>query len=265
MKYLRFISNDNVTCQGFLEGDAIRLVQGDILGEYVVTEQKCGLDDIREYLPPVERVPNVLAIGKNYSEHAKEFGGDVPDSPLLFIKATTTLNAHQQPIVLPLEAPCEVDYEAELAIVIGKTAKHVPQDKVDDYIFGYTCANDVTARDCQRSDKQWARGKSFDSFCPLGPVVETELDTADLHITTKVNGQVLQDGRTSDMIFGVRELVSYLSRSLTLLAGTVILTGTPSGVGFARDPQIFLRDGDVVCVEIEGIGKLENKVVTELV
>lgn len=264
MKFLRFISNTNETCQGILEGDTIRLVSGDILGDYVLTGQKCGLDDVGEFLPPVARVPNILAIGKNYSEHAKEFGGGVPDEPLLFIKATTTLNAHQRPIVLPLEAPDAVDYEAELAIIIGKEGKHIRPDEVDDYIFGYTCANDVTARDCQKNrDKQWARGKSFDTFCPLGPVIETELDTADLHITTTVNGQRLQDGRTADMIFGVRELVSYLSRSLTLLPGTVILTGTPSGVGFARKPQVLLRAGDVVCVEIEGIGTLENRVVSE--
>ena len=165
--------------------------------------------------------------------------------------------------MLPDEAPDEVDYEAELVIVIGKKAKNLEIDEVSNHILGYTCGNDVSARDCQlRLDQQWARGKSFDTFCPLGPWIETELPDPDhCRVGSKLNGQIMQDSNTSDLIFGVKELVSYCSKNFTLLPGTVIMTGTPGGVGFARKPPIFLKSGDTIEIEIEGIGILSNKVV----
>ncbi len=159
-----------------------------------------------------------------------------------------------------------MDYEAELAIIIGKTCKHVPEKDVQKVILGYTCANDVSARDCQkRLDEQWARAKSFDTFCPLGPVIVTadEIDGDNVPVRSILNDNLMQDSSTSDMIFPVRPLVSYLSRQFTLLAGTVILTGTPQGVGTARKPKAYLRDGDIITVELGGIGRLSNPVVAE--
>jgi 2-keto-4-pentenoate hydratase/2-oxohepta-3-ene-1,7-dioic acid hydratase in catechol pathway len=222
--------------------------------------------DILKPLAPVYP-PNILAIGLNYKRHADETGAAYPDRPLIFIKATTSLTAPGGPILLPAEAPDEVDYEAELAIIIGKACKDVLEKDVHDVVLGYTCANDVSARDCQkRLDKQWARAKSFDTFCPLGPVIVTpdEVDGDNILIRSILNDQVMQDSNTNDMIFSVRKLVSYLSRQFTLLAGTVILTGTPSGVGMARTPPVYLRDGDTITVELDGIGRLSNPVVAEV-
>ncbi|MFW6238174.1 MAG: fumarylacetoacetate hydrolase family protein, partial [Halanaerobiales bacterium] len=183
---------------------------------------------------------------------------------VVFLKATTSLVGPEEKIVLPDLAPEMVDYEAELAVVIGREARNIEKEEVDDYIFGFTCANDVSARDCQHElDVQWARAKSFDTFCPLGPHIETELDPGDLEIRSRLQGEVMQDSRTSDMIFSVPELVSYLSWNFTLLPGTVILTGTPEGVGFAREPQVFLRPGNEIEIEIEGIGILSNEVNNE--
>jgi 2-keto-4-pentenoate hydratase/2-oxohepta-3-ene-1,7-dioic acid hydratase in catechol pathway len=168
-------------------------------------------------------------------------------------------------VILPKLAPDEVDFEAELAVVIAKKAKNIETVEVDDYILGYSCANDVSARDCQKKlDKQWARGKSFDTFCPLGPWIETDLDAGDLEIKSILNGEVMQQSRTSDMIFNIEQLISYLSYNMTLLPGTVVLTGTPEGVGFAREEQVFLRDGDQITIEIEGIGSLVNTVSREV-
>ena len=167
------------------------------------------------------------------------------------------------PIVIPKVAPAEVDYEAELAVVIGRPARHVSQDEALDHVLGYTCANDVTARDCQRNEGQWARAKSFETFAPLGPWIETDFDPSDKQITGRLNGKVMQACSTSLMVFDVAYLISYLSKSMTLLEGTVIFTGTPAGVGFARKPPVFLKPGDVYEVEIAGIGVLRNPVVTE--
>ena len=168
------------------------------------------------------------------------------------------------PVILPHMAPNEVDYEAELAIVIGKHAKNITPDQAPEHILGYTCANDVSARDCQmRLDKQWARAKSFDTFAPLGPVVETELDPSNLRVRSILNGQCMQDETTAELIFPVPEIVSYISQNMTLLPGTVILTGTPAGVGYARRPKVFLKPGDQITIDIDGIGSLENTVQAE--
>jgi 2-keto-4-pentenoate hydratase/2-oxohepta-3-ene-1,7-dioic acid hydratase in catechol pathway len=167
------------------------------------------------------------------------------------------------PILLPVAAPDQVDYEAELAVVIGKSARHVREEDALDCVLGYTCANDVTARDCQAREGQWARAKSFETFGPLGPWIETELDPANLRVTGRLNGKTMQDADTSLLLFGVRRLISYLSMGMTLLPGTVLLTGTPAGCGFARKPPVWMKPGDVYEVEIAGIGVLRNPVVRE--
>jgi len=211
--------------------------------------------------------PNVIAIGLNYRKHAEEQGlAKLPAEPLIFLKATTSVIGPGEPIVLPHSAPGEVDFEAELAVVIGKRARNVSDDDAMEFVLGFTCANDVSARDCQKvRDKQWARGKSFDTFCPLGPVIVTpdELDGQSAPIRSILNGKVMQASNTADMIFSIRHLISFVSHQFTLLPGTILLTGTPEGVGFARKPPIYLRAGDTIAVEIDGIGRLENPVVAD--
>ncbi len=262
MKYVRFIDVKGKTRLGVFQAEnRIELYEGDLLGEHESTGKYCQLDDVERYLAPVDP-PNIIAVGLNYRAHAAEFNDSLPERPVLFLKATTTVTGHLQPIVLPEMAPYFVDYEAELAAVIGKKCKNVPVENVADYILGYTCANDVTARDCQQKlDKQWARAKSFDTFCPLGPVLETEVDVTNLGVRSVLNGEVMQEDNTLGMIFTVDELVSYISRNMALLPGTIILTGTPSGVGFARPEPVSLQVGDKIVIEIEGIGRLENPVV----
>lgn len=261
MKIVRF-SKEGKKHYGVLEAGLINLIEGDIFSNYEVTREELNLDEVR-LLGPV-KPPNILAIGLNYQQHAEETGHDFPDKPVLFLKATTSITGPDDRIIIPDQAPDYVDYEAELAIIIGKKTKNIEAAEVDDYILGYTCANDVSARDCQlRIDQQWARGKSFDTFCPLGPWIETDLEPDNLKISSRLNGEVMQDSNTSDMIFNVRDIVSYCSKNMTLLPGTVILTGTPEGVGMARDPEVYLQPGDRIEVEIGGIGKLGNDVVAE--
>ena len=197
------------------------------------------------------RDPKIVCVGLNYGAHAGESGGELPKAPLLFGKFANTLGGDGDPIVLPPDIG-HVDAEAELAVVIGERGS----------IFGYTCANDVSARDAQFGDGQWFRGKGFDTFCPVGPrIVPTgELDPSDLRIQQRLNGEVLQDSRTSDLIFDVPTVVAYVSKAITLEPGDLILTGTPEGVGVFRKPKIALKDGDVVEIEIEGIGVLRNEV-----
>lgn len=240
------------------DGTALPLVGGPF------GEHRCDQSAVRvaRLLPPVDP-PNVLAIGLNYRRHAQETGVPPPERPLVFLKATTAVAAPEDSIELPAGAADEVDFEAELAIIVGRTARRVSPEQALDFVLGYTCANDVTARDCQRRlDRQWARAKSFDTFCPLGPWIVTadELDPDRCAIAARLNGRLMQDSHTSDMIFSCRELVSYLSHQFTLLPGTVILTGTPEGVGFTRTPPVYLRPGDRIEVAIEGIGVLGNGV-----
>ncbi len=263
MKIIRFLDSTGHIHYGVPAGPGqARLILGDIYTDYAVSNR---MVTVLKTLTPVDP-PNVFAIGLNYRAHAAETGAALPDHPLIFMKATTAVTPPSGPIILPAEAPDEVDFEAELAIVIGKTARNVPLERALQHVLGYTCANDVSARDCQkRIDKQWARAKSFDTFCPLGPVLVTpdEIDGDNVRIRSILNDQVMQDSSTSDLIFGVKYLVSYLSRQFTLLHGTIILTGTPSGVGVGRTPPVFLRNGDTITVEIEGIGRLTNPVVGE--
>jgi len=210
---------------------------------------------------------NIFCIGANYADHASEGGMDPPEQPIIFMKPTTAITHPGATIRIPAacERGPEVDFECELAVVIGKTGRDIPLQSALDHVFGYTCANDVSARKWQKhgGGGQWIRGKSFDTFCPLGPTLVTADQIPDpqtLGISTRVNGEVMQQANTAEMIFTVAELIAFISRDTTLLPGTLILTGTCSGVGFARTPPVFLSDGDEVTIEIEGIGKLTNPV-----
>jgi len=260
MKIVRFRHGDFVG-YGFLEGDRIVETEGDLFDGLKPTSLRIPLAEAL-LLAPVDP-PNIFCLGLNYRHHAAETGIQAPDQPRLFLKTTTAIIGPEQSIVLPAMDRDTVDYEAELAIVIGKQTKNVSEKNALDYVLGYTCANDVSARSCQFSDKQWARGKSFDTFCPIGPVIETQLDPDNAPVRCRLNGKTMQDSNTSDMIFNCRAVVSYLSRCATLLPGTLILTGTPSGVGFVRKPPVYLRPSDIVEVEIEGIGILTNPVEAE--
>ena len=196
----------------------------------------------------------IVCVGRNYADHAAELGNEVPKAPLLFLKAPSSLIRSGEDIVIPRQSS-QVEHEGELAVIIGKPCKGLGDaDEVTEYIRGYTCLNDVTARDLQKTDGQFARAKSFDTFCPIGPVIEKELDTTDLRVITRVNGEVRQDGRTSQMVFPVEFLIRYISQMMTLVPGDVISTGTPAGVG-------PLVNGDICEVEIEGIGTLTNTVI----
>lgn len=258
MRIVRYIDRD-ISRYGILDGNIIRELKGELFSKFSTGDKVAELKEV-ELISPVEP-PNVIAIGLNYKKHAEESGADIPERPVVFLKATSSLTGPGDEIRLPVLAPDKVDFEAELAVVIGDKAKNIEVENVSEYILGYTCANDVTARDCQRRiDKQWARAKSFDTFCPTGPWIETDLDPANCEIRSILNGKIMQSSNTSDMIFSVREIVSYLSKNMTLLPGTLILTGTPEGVGFAREEPIFLRDGDEIEIQIEGIGSLQNKV-----
>ncbi len=265
MKYIRFKDAQHPDgCLGQIEGRAVTVLKGSFFdGSLQPTGESVPLDSIRSFLPPINP-PNIICIGANYVDHCKECGGEPPKNPLVFIKTTNTVIAYGERIVLPRNNPDQVDYEAELAVVIGKTASYVPIEKAMDYVLGVTCANDVSARDVQlKIDSQWARGKSYDTFCPLGPFLVTGLKNLEaLHIKLRLNGVIMQDQPVSDMIFSISRIISHLSAGLTLLPGTVILTGTPCGVGMAQTPPRFLRDGDVVEVEIDQVGVLRNTVTT---
>jgi len=248
----RFTTGDDPRF-GVVEGEQIAVVTGDPL--YVPlapTGERVALDEVRLLAPVIPR-SKVVGVGRNYADHATELGHELPTKPLLFLKPNTSVVGPDDPIVLPPGSE-EVHYEGELAVVIGRICKSVPRARVSEVVLGYTVANDVTARDWQRSDDQWARAKGFDSSCPLGPWITTDLDTSSLRLTTRLDGQVVQDGSTSDLVFDVPALVEYVSAAFTLLPGDVILTGTPAGVG-------PITSGQRVEVEIEGIGALSNPVV----
>lgn len=230
-----------------------RVLEGRVEGEEFVTDAKSGSrayrpDDVK-LLPPA--CPSkIVCVGLNYSDHAKELGMSLPAEPVIFIKPSTSVIGPGDAIIWP-ENVTRVDYEAELGIVIKTAAKNVPPGKVYDYIMGYTCVNDVTARDIQKKDVQWTRSKSFDTFAPIGPWIETELDVSNVRVRSYINGELKQDASTDKFVFSVPELVSFISSVMTLLPGDIIATGTPSGVG-------PMRIGDEVTVEVEGIGKLVN-------
>jgi 2,4-didehydro-3-deoxy-L-rhamnonate hydrolase len=211
---------------------------------------------------PIERPQKIICVGLNYLDHAAEGSAEVPDRPLLFAKWPNTLIGAREPIVLP-SISAKVDYEGELAAVIGTQARGIGVDDALDVVSGYLCANDVSARDLQFADRQWVRGKSLDTFCPIGPAVVPASEIPDpqtLRLKTILNGEVVQEAPTSDMIFSVAQIVAFVSEAITLEPGDLILTGTPAGVGIFRDPELLLQPGDEVTVEIEGIGTLTNPV-----
>lgn len=266
MRIARYVADGGDPAFGIVElaedgaghPESIAAITGDPLaGPVNYTGQRLLLDDVRLVSPVIPR-SKVIGIGRNYAAHAAELNNPVPDAPLLFIKPNTAVIGPGEPIVYPPETE-NLHFEGELAVVIGRICRRVPRDRAAEVIFGYTVGNDITARDLQTSDKQWARAKGFDSFCPLGPWIVTHLsldEASDLQVTTTVNGELKQDGRTSDMVQGIAELIEYVSGFTTLLPGDVILTGTPAGVG-------PLQPGDQVAVTVEGIGTLTNPVVAE--
>jgi len=267
MRIIRYLDPAGQSHYASLQPDGAALrIEGDIYSSHQVTSERA---EIVRMLAPV--VPTqILCIGLNYKKHAEETGAKLPERPVLFVKGINALQDPGEPILLPRHLRSdEVDYECELAVVIGRACKNVSRDHALDYVLGYTCANDVSARDHQikLGGGQWCRGKFFDTFAPLGPCLVTPESLPNpntLRIRTELNGLVVQDSNTEDMAFDVPAIIEYLSGSTTLVAGTVILTGTPSGVGMATKPEPrWLRDGDVVTIEIEGIGRLTNPVKEE--
>jgi len=266
MKIIRLQTATGTTYASLASDGSARRIEGDIYGDFAVTSEPVS----GKLLAPVAPT-NILCIGLNYRRHAEETGGrKMPEHPVLFMKSTGAVANPEDPILIPTHlASHEVDYECELAVVIGRAAKNVSRERALDYVLGYTCANDVSARDWQihGGGKQWCRGKTFDTFCPLGPCLVTPDEIPnpnDLRISTEINGERLQDWTTGDMIFSVAEIIEFLSGSTTLAAGSVILTGTPHGVGMARTPPRWLRPGDIVTIEIEKIGRLVNPVALEM-
>jgi 2-keto-4-pentenoate hydratase/2-oxohepta-3-ene-1,7-dioic acid hydratase in catechol pathway len=249
MRLVRFRFADRIAT-GVVEGDAVRALAGTFFENPVPSGEEIPLDDVRLLAPVLPS--KVVCLGKNYAAHAAEFGGEVPEEPLIFLKPSTSVSGPGDPIPL-LPISHRVDYEGELAVVIGRIARGVRAEEAFRYILGYTCGNDVTLRDLQKSDDQWARAKGFDGSCPLGPWVETELDPLDVHLETRVNGEIRQSASTSDMVFGVATIIEFVTAFMTLLPGDVIMTGTPEGVG-------KLEPSDRVEVEIDGIGVLGNPV-----
>ena len=236
---------------GVVAEGAIAVITGDPLYSGIKpTGQVVPLSQVRLLAPVLPR-SKVVCIGKNYADHAKEMGGEVPEEPIIFLKPNTSVIGPDDTIVWPAISD-RVDYEGELAIVIGRICKDVPKERANDVIFGYTIGNDVTARDLQKKDGQWTRAKGFDTFCPLGPWIETEFIPGNQRITTTVNGEIKQDGRISDMINGIPEIIHFITQVMTLLPGDVILTGTPGGIG-------PMPEKSVVTVAIEGLGELTNK------
>ena len=258
MRIARFAKGDGVA-YGVVEGEAAQTI-AELYGHPFgidpsgvrLTGQRYPLAEVRLLAPVLPS--KVVAVGKNYAEHVREMGSEVPAEPVLFLKPSTSVTGPSDRIAYPVKLTDRVDYEGELAVIIGRLCRDVPKERADDVVFGYTCANDVTARDLQLKDGQWTRAKGFDTFCPLGPWMETATDPSDLGITTAVNGEVRQHARTRELLWDVPSLIEYVSAVMTLLPGDVLLTGTPEGVG-------PLTDGDEVAVTIESIGTLTNKVV----
>jgi 2-keto-4-pentenoate hydratase/2-oxohepta-3-ene-1,7-dioic acid hydratase in catechol pathway len=267
MRLIRHLTPAGPAYAALQPDGSAREIAGDIYNGCRATDRAVKPGKLLAPLVPT----NILCIGLNYKKHAAESNNAPPPYPVLFIKNTAALQNPGDPIELPVKlASNKVDYECELAVVIGKRCKNVTRAHALDYVLGYTCGNDVSARDWQRDGggQQWCQGKSFDTFCPLGPVLVTRDEIPNpnaLRIRTLLNGETMQDWNTNDMIFDVPALIEFLSASKTLLPGTVILTGTPHGVGFARNPPVWLKAGDTVTIDIEHIGALTNPVVNETV
>lgn len=256
MRIARFTVADQIA-YGVVDGAAedpatltVNAIDGHPFAPFERTSARFAMSDVR-LLPPV--LPNkLIGIGKNYAEHAREMGGEPPSTPIMFLKPSTTVIGPNESVVLPQQSD-QVEFEGEIAVVIGRLSRDVPLERVNDVVLGYTCANDVTARDLQRSDGQWTRAKGFDTFCPLGPWIETEADLDVLAVRTVVNGVERQSAAASDMVHSIADLVVFVSSVMTLIPGDVILTGTPAGVG-------ALTEGDRVTVSVVGVGELDHRV-----
>jgi len=251
MKIVRFSSQKYSERYGWILEDEIGLIEGDIFGEYRRLETEISLDKVN-ILAPV-RPSKIICVARNFVEHARERDVEVPETPMIFLKPPSAIIQMNAQVKLPPQSN-QVEHEAELAVIVGKTGRWIEIEQAYSYIFGYTIANDITARDLQNNESQWTRAKGFDTFCPMGPWIETDLDVTDLLITCRVNGELRQMASTKEMIFPVTQLISYISNIMTLLPGDVILTGTPAGVG-------SLEAGDEVEISIECIGSLKNSVI----
>ena len=253
MRIARFTAGSD-PAYGVVEGQdedaAITQIDGHPIGAFTLTGARFAIADVRLLAPILPT--KIVAIGKNYAEHAAEMGGEAPTEPLMFLKPSSAVIGPGDPIARPGSVG-RVDFEGELAVVIGKVCRDVPRERAYDVVLGYTCGNDVTAREQQRADGQWSRAKGYDTFCPLGPWIETELDPSDLAVTTTVNGEVKQSARTSQLIHDIPKVIAHITAVMTLLPGDVLMTGTPAGVG-------PIDVGDEVVVTIEGIGSLSNVV-----
>ena len=253
MRIIRYQIEDAAPNYGWLLDDKIGEIEGDLFGRYRRRDAKTPLANVKLLAPCTPS--KIICIGRNYVEHAKELGNPVPKIPLIFFKPPSSILNPGETIILPPQSK-QVEHEAELVAVIGKRGRNVTAENAEKYIFGFTIGNDVTARDLQRSDEQWTRAKGFDTFCPVGPWIDTDFNIADALISCKVNGLPRQLASTRDMIVGVSTLIAYISSIMTVEAGDLIFTGTPAGVG-------ALEDGNEVVVEIEGLGVLRNKVRAE--
>ena len=252
MRIVRY-SHDGQMSFGVLEGETIAAITPHPFAPFEYSGERLAPDEVRLLAPVLPT--KVVAVGKNYADHAKEMGDDVPEEPIIFLKPSTSVVGPGDPIIYPAGVD-RVDFEGELAVIVGKMARRLDEATALQVVLGFTCANDVTARNRQASDGQWTRAKGFDTFCPLGPWIETDLDSSDLAVRTLVNDEPRQSSRTSMLVTSVARLLTFISGVMTLLPGDVILTGTPAGIG-------PLSPGDRVAVEIEGIGVLTNRVVAE--
>ncbi len=254
MRLVRYL-DDDVARYGVVD-------EHGLVREHVVGEEERPLESLT-LLPIVERSASIICVGLNYVDHAAEAGAALPKVPLLFGKSSNSLLAHGKPVLVPLGITNEVDYEAELGVVMSRRCSNVTEAEALDYVWGYTCVNDVSARDLQFAHGQWFRAKSLDTFCPVGPFLTTADEVPDpqaMRIHARVNGETRQDSSTANMVFSVAELISYISATITLERGDLIATGTPAGVGYGRNPKALLAPGDSVTVEISGLGILSNPV-----
>ncbi len=263
MKWIKF-EYDGSMNYGVIDGETVQVTDlnwADVMAKRPFAPiATLPLDSIQP-LNPIGRPHKIICIGRNYLDHCRETGADVPKRPLIFTKFTTSMNDPDAEVIWSDELTQKVDFEAELAVIIGKNGRFIPESEALSYVAGYTAANDITARDVQRGDGQWIRGKSLDGFCPMGPSFVTADDIPDpqnLEIGCRLNGRVMQESHTREMIFPVAELIAFCSQAFTLEAGDVLLTGTPHGVGVGRSPQLFMQDGDEIVVEVEGIGALRS-------
>ncbi len=253
MKILQYKIGNTVS-HGILKNRTVFNIEGNIFTDYTIHEDYSYDLEKAVILPPVYP-SKIIAVGLNYRDHAEEFNQPIPDEPVIFMKPPTSVIGHGDSIIYP-DSSERVDFEAEIAAVVKKRAFQIKEENAQDYILGYTCLNDVTARDLQKRDGQWTRSKSFNTFCPIGPVIETEIDPNRVNIFSRLNGEVKQSSNTKNFIFPLFQLFSFVSKIMTLLPGDIITTGTPSGVG-------PMKPGDIIEIEVEGIGVLQNRVISD--